>query len=41
MEERDNQEDEQPLESKGKTQHEERAESWPALPFDAWKDTRE
>ena len=39
MESRDNQEDEQPMESTNKPQQGERAESWPALPFEAWRDT--
>src|SRR5438552_4459131 len=38
MEQRDNQE-EQPMESTSKMQHGEQAESWPALPFEAWRDT--
>jgi len=39
MEERDNQEGEQPMESIRKTQQGERAECWPSLPFEAWRDT--
>jgi hypothetical protein len=38
MEQRDNQE-EQHMESTSKTQQGERAERWPALPFEAWRDT--
>src|SRR5260221_9585863 len=40
MEQRDNQAEEH-MESTSKTQQGERAESWPALPFEAWKDTYE
>src|SRR5437016_289116 len=38
MEQRDNQE-EQHMESTSKTQQGEQAERWPALPFEAWRDT--
>src|SRR5256885_13420667 len=38
MEQRDNQE-EQLMESTSKMQHGEQAERWPALPFEAWRDT--
>ena len=38
MEQRDNQV-EQPMESTSKTQRGERAERWPALPYEAWRDT--
>src|SRR5579859_293566 len=41
MEQRDNQEDEQPVESIRKTRQKEQGEIWPALPFEAWRDTRE
>jgi hypothetical protein len=39
MELRDNQEDEQHMESIRKTQQGERAEGWPALPYEAWRDS--
>jgi len=38
MEQRDNQV-EQHMENTSNTQHGERAERWPALPYEAWKDT--
>src|SRR4030081_3481800 len=38
MEQRDNQE-EQHMENTSKTQQGERAERWPALPFEAWRDS--
>src|ERR1700682_878860 len=38
MEQRDNQL-EQHMESTSKIQHEERAERWPALPYEAWRET--
>jgi Family of unknown function (DUF5996) len=41
MEQRDNPEDKQYMENISKTLQEERAESWPALPFEAWRDTCE
>src|SRR5579863_6633575 len=34
-------EDEQPVESIRKTRQKEQGEIWPALPFEAWRDTRE
>src|SRR5437588_2419723 len=39
MEQRNNQEDEQYMESISKIQQGERAERWPALPYEAWRDT--
>ena len=38
MEQRDNQV-EQPMENTSNMQHGERAEGWPALPYEAWRDT--
>ena len=36
---RDKQEDEQPMESRGEIQQTNRVEHWPALPYEAWRDT--